>query len=202
MFSSSTYKSKNALLICNDMKSCQEDIFRLEKILKKYDFNISKSFASYPKREIQKFLKKENFTKDDLLYIHYSGHGVKRGKKINNEYKLISSWVNPNGSVICSDEIDTILSAVVCKVVLTTDSCHSATFGDYFTGDSLIFIGTSKVNDKSKTYIIDGEPAHGSLVYLFENLIKSNLDIDISNIKKSSFFQENNIDTKLIIKIK
>ena len=205
MFSSTCYKRKKALIMCNNMKSCQEDIVRLEKILEGYNFEISKSIVCYPKREIQNFLKKESLEQEDLLYIHYSGHGIKRGQKLNNEYKLVSAWINPNGSATCSIEIDKILSKLSCKIILTTDSCHSSTFGDNFvknSTNSLTFIGTSNINMKSKTYIINGESAHGSLLYLFEDLIKNASEIDISNIKSSSFFKDNNIDTKLIIKIK
>ena len=206
MFSSSGYRRKKALIMCNNMKSCQEDVSRLGNILQNYNFEIDKRIACYPKREIEKFLKSDNLGqqlgKEDLLYIHYSGHGIKRGKRIDNEYRLISSWINPNGSVTCSTEIDSILSKLSCKIVLTTDSCYSETFGDYFTGNSLIFVGTSKISVKSKTYILNGEEAHGSLVYLFEHLLKLGQDIDISNIKNSSFFKQNNIDTNLIIKIK
>ena len=205
MFSSTFYKKKKALLMCNNMKSCEEDIVRLEKILADYNFEISKSIACYPKREIQNFLKKESLEQEDLLYIHYSGHGIKRGQKLNNEYKLVSAWINPNSSATCSIEIDKILSNLSCKIILTTDSCHSSTFGDSFirnSTNSLTFIGTSNINTKSKTYILNDEPAHGSLVYLFEHLLKVGQDIDISNIINSSFFKQNNIDTNLIIKIK
>ena len=204
MFGSSKYRNKKALIMCNDMKSCQEDICRLEKILNFFNFEVTKRIHCYPKREIEKYLQKENLGEENLLYIHYSGHGLKRGKRIENEYKLLSTWINPNGSVTFSTEIDDILSKLNCKIILTTDSCHSSTFAENFKKsleNSLIFIGTSKISEKSKTYVINGEPAHGSLIYLFEDLMKKELDINIENIENSKFFLENNIDTKLIIKI-
>lgn len=202
MFSDLNYNAENkkALLMCNNLASCKEDLVRLEKILIGYDFTVCKKINCYPKIEIKRFLK--NVEKEDLIYIHYSGHGIKRGKMISGKYKIISSWENPNGSFTTSNEIDELLSTRCEKIIITTDSCNSEAFTDFYTGNNLIFIGTSKINMASKTYSINGEAVHGSLVHLFEYLIKNDIEIDIENIKKFSvpFFKENKMDSNLIIK--
>ena len=202
MFSDLKYKTddKKALIMCNKLASCKEDVLRLEKILNGYGFDVCKKVECYPKIEIRKFLK--SVKSEDLIYIHYSGHGIKRGKMIDGKYKIVSSWVNPDGSVVCSNEIDNILSQYNTQIIFTTDSCNSAVFADFYKGNSLTFIGTSKINTTSKTYSLNGEPVHGSLVYLFEYLIQQNIEINIENIEKfgMGFFKENKIDSTLIIK--
>ena len=200
MFSDLKYKNKRALIMCNKLDSCKEDVLRLEKILNGYGFDVCNKVECYPKIEIRKFLR--DVKNEDLIYIHYSGHGIKRGKMIDGKYKIVSSWENPNGNATCSNEIDELLSLCKSKIIFTTDSCNSEAFGDFYTGSNLTFIGTSKINMTSKTYAINGEPVHGSLVYLFEHLIQDNIEITIENVKRFSipFFKKNKIDTNLIIK--
>lgn len=200
MFTDRKYKRKFALLMCNNLKGCQEDIIRLDKML--YDFEKVKKIYCYPKKEIENFLLNNNFEENDLLYIHYSGHGVKRGKKVNGSVKILTAWLNPDKSVTTSNEIDAMLSKLKCDIILTTDCCHSSTFGDFYTGNSpYTFIGTSSLNTISKTYLVNGALL-GSLVSLFEHLIDSNIEINIANLKQSykKFFKERNMQSELIIK--
>ena len=194
-------ENKYALLMSNDLKGCQEDVIRLEKILLPFNFKITTKRICYPRIEIENFLK--TVINPDLIYIHYSGHGIKRGKKINNEHKIVTSWLNPNKTVVNSDDIDRILSEIKCNIILTTDCCHSETFGNYYVGKfPFIFIGTSALSMLSRTYALNGEPLHGSLVYLFEYLIKNNHEISLENINKynKQYFKENGISSHLIIK--
>jgi hypothetical protein len=195
------FKNKYALIMSNELKGCQEDAHRLEKILINFNFKVVKKLICFPEIEIINFLDK--IDKADLIYIHYSGHGVKRGVNINNKPKILSSWLNPNKSVVCSYKIDQILSEIKCNIILTTECCHSETFGDYYNGKyPFIFIGTSKLSMISKIYSLNGDQSHGSLVYLFEYIIANNLEINLENIKSLSeeFFKNNKIESTLIIK--
>lgn len=203
IFNSEKIKEKRALLMSNDMESCQEDLKRLEKMLDGY--TIIKKSNCYPRLEIIGFLKKNpEFCNDEnnLLHIHYSGHGVKRGRNVNGNTIIISSWVNPNGGAVISHEIDSIISRFKCNILLTTDSCHSETFLDTYTGNRAIFIGTSKLSNVSKTYAKNGDVLHGSLVYLFEYMIRENIEINLENIilHNEKFYKNNEMETTLIIK--
>jgi len=202
MFSSSFHENKYALIMANELKGCQEDIRILNEILPKFNFIVTKKIICFPEIEIDNFLKNKN--NGELIYIHYSGHGTKRGVKINNQYKILSSWINPDKSIVSSNKIDSILSKYNCKIILTTDCCHSETFGDYYSGKfPFIFIGTSKLGMISKTYSLNC-PLHGSLIYLFEFLLNNNMEISVNNIKNlwKKFFKENNIESTIIIKEK
>ena len=197
------YNKKYALLMCNDLKGCNEDVKRLEKILTEYDFNIHIKVFCYPKIEIKYFIKNINPLENDLVYIHYSGHGEKRGKMYKNKPELVSSWLNPNNTVVLSSEIDSLLSNINSSVILTTEACHSETFGKYYQGTyPFIFIGTSEINRISRTFSLNGEPLHGALVHLFEYLLSNNLEITLKNIENigKNYFMENKIENKLIIK--
>ena len=153
------YNKKYALLMCNDLKGCNEDVKRLEKILTEYDFNIHIKVFCYPKIEIKYFIKYINPLENDLVYIHYSGHGEKRGKMYKNKPELVSSWLNPNNTVVLSSEIDSLLSNINSSVILTTEACHSETFGKHYQGKyPFIFIGTSEINRISRTFSLNGEP--------------------------------------------
>ena len=189
-----SYKKKYALLMCNDLKSCKKDVEKLEKMLT--GFAITKKIHCYPKEEIIKFLHSIKITKDDLIYIHYSGHGVKRGKNINGNIKIVSSWINPNRTVATSDQIDSLLSSVRCNIILTTDCCHSESFGDLYSGTSpFIFIGTSLLGELSRSSITDG----GSLINTFEYLINNNIEITLNSV---STYHLQLFKKKLIIKVK
>ncbi|GAF77427.1 unnamed protein product, partial [marine sediment metagenome] len=82
------------------------------------------------------------------------------------------------------------------------DCCYTETFGDYYIGEnSFTFIGTSAIYEYSSSYSIDGKPMAGPLICLLENLLKNNKDINIRNLKNyKTFFKDNNIKQKLIIK--
>lgn len=175
---------KKALLMCNNLKGCQKDVEKLEKILNNFskEVKITKKIDCYPKDEIIKFLQNVKSSKDSI-YIHYSGHGVKRGRKVNGVNKILTAWLNPDGSTVTSDEIDKLLSDVNCNIILTTDCCHSETFGNYYTGkSSFIFIGTSKLGIISKSSVSNG----GYLVNLFEDFLKNNIEINITNLKNKN----------------
>src|SRR5665647_2131001 len=96
---SGNYNKKYALLMSNELLGCQEDVNRLEKILKNYDFQIFQEIICYPKIELLKFIETIQPKENDLIYIHYSGHGVKRGRFLNDNCEILSAWLNPNKSV-------------------------------------------------------------------------------------------------------
>ena len=139
-------KNKFGFLIGNHLESCKEDISRMTLFLEKRGFICEKFFDCYPEEELLKFINKNNFNKNDLLYIHFSGHGKVIGKKINNKIEMISTWVNPDYTDCYSYNIDNILSSLNCKIILISDSCHSGNFGNFFIGNnSYLFIGSSSI---------------------------------------------------------
>jgi hypothetical protein len=199
MFNSNIFRKKIALVMGNSLLSCKEDVTRIEYILHKYEFFVKKRVNCFPKKEIESLKTEEN----DLLYLHYSGHGIKRGKMINGKAELLSCWINPDNTVVNSYEIDKIISKFNCQIILTSDSCNSETFGKYFTGkNKFIFIGTSGLNRISSSYSINNKPFAGSLTCLYENILEEKKEIEIDIIQKryKSFFHKNNIKNKLVIK--
>jgi len=189
-----------ALLLTHDLKYGIEDISRLKNLLSEY--KIHSVIGSIPIVEIQKFIKSNNLSKNDTLFIYCSCHGVKRGIRIKNSTYILTCWINPDKSITTSKEIDELLSTVSCKIIFITDCCHSETFGDFYNGNSLIFIGSSGLNNISFSYSIDNKPHCGGLVCLLEHLSVNNC-LNLKNIKKSwkEFFKVHNIKQELIIKI-
>ena len=196
------FNKKYALILSNNLPGCVEDVKRLSSILKQYNFILISLIDSYPKNDIINFLNKNKLNKDDLLYIHYSGHAEKRGIKIKDKCDILSCWINPNNSITSSYEIDALLSKINCNIILSSDCCYTETFGDYYIGEnSFTFIGTSAIYEYSSSYSIDGKPMAGPLICLLENLLENNKDINIRNLKNyKTFFKDNNIKQKLIIK--
>lgn len=181
MFFDDSYKMKYALFMCGGLESSLKDVEKLEKIFSNFD--ITKKINCYPQDEIINFLKKVKLQtkRKTLIYIHYSGHAVKRGKNVNGNMYILSAWVNPNGSTSISSEIDKLLSTISCDVILSTDCCHSEAFGDHFTGKyPYIFIGTSLLGEISRSSIKEG----GSLICTYEYLKNNNIDFTLDNIKK------------------
>jgi len=196
-------EKKYGLILSNELKGCIEDIRRLNEILKSHNFNVIKNMANcYPKNEILNFINQYELKENDLLYIHYSGHGEKRGIKIKNKCDILSCWINPNNSITSSYEIDILLSKIKCKIILSSDCCYTETFGDYYVGKSpFTFVGTSTINNFSLSYPINNKPMAGALICLIENLLENGKEINIKNLKNyKTFFKDNNIKQKLIIK--
>jgi len=195
-----------ALLLTHDLKSGIEDVTRLKKLLTNY--KIHSVVGGIPIDEINKFINDNDLTEDDTLFIYCSCHGEKRGIKINNKIYILTCWINPDKSITTSQQIDELLSTVSCKIIFITDCCHSETFGDFFNGNSLTFIGSSNINSVSGSYSIDDKPYCGILVCLLEYLVSMKGKLtwsnkQINNIKKTwkHFFKKYNIKQELIIKI-
>ena len=202
MFNGTNYKSKVALLMGNSLPGCREDVDRLERILQKYDFSVIKKIDCYPKNEI---LALKNMGKEDLLYIHFSGHGQKRAICSEEKGEIVSAWLNPNGTVVTSYDIDKLISQINCRIILTTDCCNSERFGHFYTGKfPFLFIGTSQMNKISNSYFIGGKSPAGSLVCLYEYILEKNMELNVESIRKhfSQFFQMSKIKNCLIIREK
>jgi len=99
----------------NTLKSCENDLYILEKSLKNMNFKIKIKIDSHLEKELEEFISETNFKENDLLFIHFSGHGKLYGKKINKKVHLISSWINEDGSLFYSDILDSILSKIKVK---------------------------------------------------------------------------------------
>jgi len=197
----------HSLLIANTIESCKEDV----KIMKSLFLNSKVCIDCNTEKEVYNFCNNKKFNKNDLLIIHYSGHGEKIGKKINGKMSIISTWINNdiiNNDVTQthSDTIDSILSKLNCQILLISDSCYSGNFGNFYKGNSrLVYIGSSSINHISKEYIINFDKKTGVLACLFEEILKKyKLDeITVSEFINLSekFFNKNRIKIKPIIKI-
>lgn len=159
----------------NSIPSCKEDVNRLSNIFQSKI--IWKKFDIYPKEEIIKFIHSNNIKKDDLLIIHFSGHGEYVGRKINNKIELISTWVNSDKTYTYSDEICQILSQLVCKIFLISDACHSGDFAKFYNGNShFLFISSSGILNESLEYGINNKSKSGLLINLLEHIISLGLN--------------------------
>jgi len=176
----------------------------LKSFLENYNSEITTSIECFPKEEIIKFIKNKKLSEEDLLLIHFSGHGENIGRKINGKMEMLSSWVNPDDTLVSSFVIDQILSKINCKILLSSDSCHSGKFGDFFTGESpFLFLGSSSIINVSKEYNINSEKTTGILVCLIEQFFK-NITIDFKDFVKMSnaFLSKNKIKIKPVFKRK
>ena len=194
-----------ALIMGNFLKSCKEDVSRLKNFLDKYNSKVVTCTDCFPQKEILKFLHENKISEKDLFLIHFSGHGKNIGRKINGKMQMLSTWVNPDESLVSSFNIDKILSNLECKILLTSDSCHSGKFGDFFTGKyPFIFIGSSSIIEISKEYNIGSKEKTGVLVCLLEFIFDKLQNITFDELLKISkeFFKKNNIKKNPVIKIK
>jgi len=180
---------KYALIIGNSMKGCYEDIRRLKMILNNYNFIVKDCIDVNVKDEIMKFIDSTQLKESDLFYIHFSGHGIRRGKTINNKCQIVSCWLNPDKTYVTSDEIDEILSKLPCSIILTSDSCHGGQIGMFYKGSSpFISISTSTIGTLSNAYKLnnDNSVECGLLVNIYEYLISNNMSINVDNIIRVS----------------
>ena len=191
----------------NHLDSCREDVKKLKVLLKnKGDF--VEIYDCNPQEEILRFIKNKKFEYNDLVIIHYSGHGRFVGRQINGKMEMISTWLHANEKTHSySNDIDFILSSLNCRILLISDSCHSGKFGDFFTGKNpYIFIGSSSITNQSTEYLFkNNEKKTGALVNLFEYILikipridKLNLLLLQTHVKK--FYEENKIKIKPVIK--
>ena len=171
----SEYEKVFVLSMGNHLQSCMEDVNRLRKLVKNNDkVSFVAAFNCNPQRELEKFIKSNIFSENDLLIVHYSGHGKLVGRTINGKMEMISTWISSDMKTYnYSNDIDTILSNLPCKILLLSDSCHSGRFGDFFTGYDLIFVGSSSITNQSKEYTFDNRNKSGILIHILENI---NLD--------------------------
>jgi len=172
----SNVKNIYVLLIGNSLKSCKNDIDIVEKLLKDDAIFIQKYKDVNILKTLSIFFKDLILNKDDLLIIHYSGHGEMLGKKINGKIDIISTWKNMDGTHVYSSNIDKILSKLDCHIFLLSDSCHSGYFGKYFIGKSpFLFIGSSKGVFPSTQYRKKHTNVYfGALTYIMEYIINNN----------------------------
>lgn len=193
------------LLISNSVESCKEDVRRMKILLSKYTNKIKTYIDCDIEEKISNFCKSIRFTKNNLLLIHYSGHGKMVGKKINNKMEMISTWINSDGSLTHSDNIINILTKVDCFKILISDSCHSGNFTNSYTAESpLLFIGSSSLINLTNEYNIFHNKKSGILVCLFEYFFNqiSLKQLTLSNLNEmiKSFFTLYNVKASVIIK--
>lgn len=164
------------LLMGNELSSCKEDVTRIKALLEKYFSHLSLLITIkidiFPREEIINFITKlpADLNHRDLIYIHYSGHAISIGKKINNKVDIITAWKSPTGLLTYSNDIDTILSFLNCRILLISDSCYSGGFGKYFQGKNpFCFIGSSSLINLSREYSITNANKAGAIVNFLES---------------------------------
>jgi hypothetical protein len=161
----------------NHLQSCMEDVDRLRNLLNGDKVIFVSKFNCNPQEEILNFLKNNIISSKDLLIVHYSGHGRLLGKIINGKMEMISTWLCGNmKSYNYSYDIDLILSNLTCKILLISDSCHSGRFGDFYTGNNLIFIGASSITNQSKEYSFNNKNKSGIIINILETINLDKLD--------------------------
>ncbi len=194
-----------ALSMGNHMESCREDVKKIQNILMKLKINCTGVYDCNPQEEILKFVENKNFQLNDLLIIHYSGHGEMVGRKIKDKIELISTWLTADMKYNYSMEIDAILSNLKCRILLISDSCYSGRFGDFYIGkQKFLYIGSSTIANRSTEYLFHGEKKTGVLVNLFEYILLKekiqNLSFDSLKEYIEKFFKEKKIKIKPTIK--
>jgi len=197
--------------IGNHLSSCKEDVKKMEKIMKQLKIECKTFYDCNPLYEIQKFIENKKLLLNDLLIIHYSGHGKIVGRKIENKVEMISTW-------LCSDEktqnysndVDLFLSKLNCQILLISDSCHSGRFGDFYIGITpYVFIGSSSIINQSKEYSFtdDKKIKSGALINLFEYIltkVKNIENLTFTHLEEytNNFYKEYNIKIKPVLKSK
>lgn len=196
-----------AISMGNHLESCKEDVIRLEILCRKLNANYEGVFNCNPQKDILNFIVNKNFSNKDLLIIHYSGHGKLVGKNINGKMEMISTWIsNDMKTLNYSNDIDNILSNIKCKILLISDSCHSGRFADFYTGENLIFMGSSTVTNQSKEYSIDNKKKCGILInileYIFVQISLQELTFPLLEEFIREFCIKNKIKIRPIVKLK
>jgi hypothetical protein len=177
----------------NTLKSCKSDIYILEKILKTENYIIKTVCDSYPEKEITDFIRDIKLNEEDLLYVHFSGHGKLYGKKLDGKVRLISSWVNPDGTLFYSCDLKRIFDSLhIKRIILTCDCCHGETFGEFNGKSEFIFLGTSNISGIARSYSHDNL---GAIAYIFHYFFLNTIELNIENLKKYKI-----IPVSLIIK--
>ena len=199
--------NKYALLMGNHLESCKEDVKRLDILLTKKGFNCESIFDCNPEKELVSFLNRYKFTEDDLVYIHFSGHGQVFGKKINNKMEMISTWIDQNFTDCYSYNIDKILSSLICKFILISDSCHSGNFGNFYTGIyPSLFISSSSIIQKSGEYKIGYVKNAGAITCFLEFILRKinieDLDKTFLNENLKFFYKKYKIKSNPVVKYK
>jgi hypothetical protein len=195
----------------NHLESCKEDVRKMEKIMKSLKIPCISIYNCNPQIEIRAFLANRVLGTNDLLIIHYSGHGKVVGRKIGEKVEMISTWLCHDEKINnYSNDVDYILSRLNCRIILISDSCHSGKFGDYYVGKApYIFIGSSSIVGQSNEYSFPNSSdklKSGALVNLFEYIL---LKIDIKKLTfpllteyTQQFYKEHSIKVKPILKSK
>lgn len=205
------------LSIGNHLDSCRNDVKLLYKCFQLHTEKLY--FCGVvdcdPYSILINFIKDKDFESSDLLIIHYSGHGKNIGIKIDKMY-MMSTWISDQNKHTISYNIDKLLSDLKCKIFLISDSCHSGTFGDWYTGKSaFIFLGSSNIVSLSTEYNLSIKSTqsnlsktikNGILLLFLENLL---LNHKLNNITKEIFSKEleifyitHKIKIKYILKFK
>jgi hypothetical protein len=198
----------HVLSMGNHLESCKEDVRKMEKIMNGMKIQCKTVYNCNPQNEIIKFSENKGLKPNDLLIIHYSGHGRVVGRKIINKVEMISTWLCGDEKIHnYSNDIDFILSKLNCRILLISDSCHSGKFGDFYSGKQpYLFIGSSSIINQSTDYSFSNENKSGALVNLFEYILKrieiKKLTFHLLNEYTQQFYKENNIKIKPVIKSK
>lgn len=135
----------------NHLKSCVNDITVLKSIFKSQlkckDENITVNYNCNPLTVLKQFIRK--IKDDDIVIIHFSGHGDKIGITRSGKTFLVSTWVTNRNKNISSYDIDKTLEKIKpkCTILLMSDTCKSGRFLNYYQGKNDIYFFGSSTND-------------------------------------------------------
>lgn len=164
-------ENRYLLTMGNSLDSCKEDVKRIISLYATQCKKVAEKYECFPKYELLEFIKDIIFESNDLLIIHFSGHGEYLGKRINGKMEMVSTWINPDGTHLCCDEVTDILSKLNCKILLISDSCHSGNFGKFYDGNNIfIFMGSSSILKITKDYTISSKEKAGILINILEKI--------------------------------
>ncbi len=205
------------LSIGNHLDSCKNDVHLLHSLLRPYTNYFYSYFNVDPYIVLTDFLQKNNLQTTDLLIIHFSGHGKNIGIKLDKMY-MMSTWLTHDYKHVISYNIDKLLSTLSCRIFLLSDSCHSGTFGDWFTGNCpFIFLGSSSIIGLSSEYNSQmckvktnkqnsQTDKNGALVLFFKYLLDNNSFYDITpqifTDSLNNFYKDHKIYIKYTLKFK
>jgi hypothetical protein len=155
------------------LPSCLEDASILNKIFKELTFHrITVKNDVSSKKYLEKLFK--NSQKDDLLFIHFSGHGETGGIVKKGQLRMISSWLNPDLSLFTGLELQDMIEKTQCQnIIISSDCCYAGRmFKDYTTDKNLIYICSSSGITRATSWNIDGGKRSGSLSLVYDYIFK------------------------------
>lgn len=152
------------------LPSCKEDRVIMEKILDDLGFKQRIIHNRKLDKYVKHILKRAN--RDDLVFIHFSGHGEKGGIVTKGQVHLISSWLNPDKTLFLSTQLEELINQSLCEnIIISSDCCYSGRFfNDYKSNKNIIFISSSSGISKSSAYSLNDENKSGSLSLLYKTI--------------------------------